>query len=147
MQRRPGSALSGRPRADTTPRRSREIVSHSSARLILAIALVVFGGYRALFLPGLLTGSSPLLFAGFLLQAVSGIAAGFAVERGAAWAPHALVVLGASIAATALVEGFLLEIVAALRALLEALLALAVCVALAAWIGRAPRSTRAEPVG
>ena len=121
-------------------------MSSPSTRLLIAIALAVFGGYRALFLPGLLSGTSPMLFTGFLLQAVFGIAAGVGVWRGAAWAPHVIVLLGASIAATALVEGFVLEIVAALRALLEAVLAIVVCLALAAVVGRggAPGRVQAE---
>lgn len=111
-------------------------MERSTARLIIAIALTVFGGYRALFLPGLLGGTSPMLATGFVLQAVFGIAAGFGVWRGAAWAPLAIVLLGASIAATALVEGYVLEIVAALRALLEAVVAILACLALAAYVGR-----------
>jgi hypothetical protein len=111
-------------------------MDRSTARLIIAIALTVFGGYRALFLPGLLNGSSPMLFTGFLLQAVFGIAAGFGVWRGAAWAPHVIALLGASIAATALIEGYVLEIVAALRALLEAVVAIIACLILAAHVRR-----------
>jgi hypothetical protein len=78
-----------------------------------------------------------MLFTGFLLQAVFGIAAGFGAWRGAGWAPHVIVLLAASIAATALVQGFVLEIVAALRALLEAVLAIVAGLALAAYVGRA----------
>ncbi len=111
-------------------------MQQSPARLALAIALAGFGIYRALYVPGLLTGTSSLLLIGFLLQAVFGIAAGVGVWRAAAWAPLVIVLLGASIAATALVEGFVLEIVAYLRALLEAVLAILVCLALAAYVRR-----------
>ena len=72
---------------------------------------------------------------GFLLQAVFGIVAGVGVWRTASWAPLVIVLLGASIAATALVEGFVLEIVAYLRALLEAVLAIVVCLLVAAYAG------------
>lgn len=116
-------------------------MDRSTARLIIAIALTVFGGYRALLLPGLLTGTSPMLATGFALQAIFGIAAGFGVWRGVAWAPLVIVLLGASIAATALVEGYVLEIIAALRALLEAVLSIVVCLMLAAYVGR-PGATR-----
>lgn len=119
-------------------------MNRATARLVISVILVVFGGYRALFLPGLLSGSSSMLFAGFLLQAVFGIAAGFGVWRGAAWAPHVIVLLGASIAATALVEGYVLEIVAALRALLEAVVAIIACLILAAHVRRSePAPARA----
>jgi hypothetical protein len=66
----------------------------------------------------------PLLLIGFLLQAVSGLAAGVGLWRGASWAPLAVVVLGVSAAGTVLIEAFVLGIVAYLRALLEAVVAI-----------------------
>ena len=110
-------------------------VNRSTALLAIAIALAGFGIYRALYVPGLLSGTSALLLIGFLLQAVFGIVAGVGVWRAASWAPLVIVLLGASIAATALVEGFVLGIVAALRALLEAVLAIVVCLLVAAYAG------------
>jgi hypothetical protein len=74
----------------------------------------------------------PLLLIGFVLQAVFGILAGIGVWRGARWASLVVLLLGASIAATALIEGFVLGIVAYLRALLEAGLAIAVALLIAA---------------
>ena len=58
----------------------------------------------------------PLLLSGFLRQAVFGILAGIGVWRGARSAPLVVVLLGASIAATALVEGFVSIAVALLIA-------------------------------
>ena len=59
-------------------------MNRSTALLLIAIALVVFGIYRALFIPGMLIGPPvPLLLTGFLLQAVFGIVAGVGVWRGA----------------------------------------------------------------
>ena len=76
----------------------------------------------------------PLLLIGFLLQAVFGILAGLGVWRGAHSAPLVVLLLGASIAATALVEGFVLWIVAYLYALLEAVAAIVMSLLIAAYV-------------
>ena len=111
-------------------------VNRSTGLLTIAIALAGYGIYRALYLPGLVAGpSAPLLVIGFLLQAVFGIVAGVGVWRGASWAPLVIVLLGASVAATSLVEGFVLGIVAYLRALLEAVVAILVGLVLARYVG------------
>ena len=103
--------------------------------LLIAVALVGYGLYRALFIPAMLVGPQvPLLLLGFLLQVMFGIVAGVGVWRGARWAAVAVVLLGASIAATALIEGFILGIVANLSALLEALVALVVTFLLGAYV-------------
>lgn len=103
--------------------------------LLIAVALAGYGTYRALFIPPMLVGRPALpLLIGFLLQAVFGIVAGVAVWRGAPWAPLAIVLLGASVAATALIEGFVLGIVAYLRALLEAVVAIVVTLLIAAYV-------------
>ena len=78
----------------------------------------------------------PLLPIGFVLQAVCALAAAFGVWRGQPWAAGALVLLGASIAATWLIEGFVLGIVAYLRALLVAVLAIVVALVIAAYVNR-----------
>ena len=111
-------------------------MNRSTALIAIAIALAGYGIYRALYLPGLFAGPpAPLLLIGFLLQAVLGVAAGVGVWRGAPWAPLAIVLLGASVAATSLVEGFVLGIVAYLRALLEAAVAILVGLVLASYVG------------
>lgn len=108
------------------------VASDRIATMLVAIALAGYGAYRALFIPALLVGPpAPILLIGFLLQAVLGIVAGVGVWRAAGRAPLAILLLGVSVAGTALVEGFVLGIVAYLRALLEALLGMVVAVLLA----------------
>ena len=122
-------------------------MNRSTALLLIAIALAVFGIYRALYVPGMLIGPPvPLLLIGFLLQAVFGIVAGVGVWRGATWAPVAIVLLGASVAATALFE-VLLGIIAYLRALLDAVVAILVTVLMAAYVGRAGSSRATSDPG
>ena len=115
-------------------------MNRSTALRLIAFTLAVFGIYRAVYVPGMLIGlHAPLLLVGFLLQAVFGIAAAVGVWRGATWAPLAIVLLGASVAATALVE-VLLGIIAYLRALLDAVVAIIVTLLMAAYVGRADSS-------
>jgi hypothetical protein len=109
-------------------------MNRDSSLLVIAAALIAFGVYRALYLPGMLTGAStPLLFACFLLQAVFGIAAGICVWRGAGPAPLLIVLLGSSIALTGLIE-IALGVVAWLYALLGAVVALVVALLLARYV-------------
>ena len=121
-------------------------MNRPTALLSSAIARAGYGVSRALFLPALVTGTSaPLLLIGFLLQAVLGVVAGVGVWRGAPWAPLVIVLLGASIAATALVEAFVLGIVAHLPALLEAVVAILVGLVVAAYVGGRLRASSTEP--
>ena len=95
-------------------------MNRSTALLLIAITLLGFGIYRALYLPGMLVDPQvPLLLIAFFLQAAFAIAAGIGVWRRASWATLAIGLLGASIVATALIE-LLLGVIAALRALLDA---------------------------
>ena len=104
--------------------------------IAIAVALVGLGVYRALYLPAMLAGSStPLLFVGFLLEAVFGIAAGVAVWRGSGRAPLLIVLLGASVALTGLIE-ILLGVEGWLIALLGAALAIAVAWLVAWYVAR-----------
>lgn len=123
---------------------------------MITVALSGYGLYRALYVPAMLVGQPvPLLVIGFLLQAVFGILAGIGVWRGARWVPLVVVVLGASIAATALIEGFVFGIVAYLRVLLEAVAAIAIALLIAVYVKRGlgapetpmkpPRPVRAAP--
>ena len=110
-------------------------VNRSTVLLLIAISLAGYGIYRALYLPGMLVGPPvPLLLVGFLLQAVLGVVAGVGVWRGAPWAPLAIVLLGASTAATALVEAFVLGVIAYLGALLEAVVAILASLLVAAYV-------------
>jgi hypothetical protein len=77
----------------------------------------------------------PLLLVAFFLQALFGIAAGVGVWRGASWAALAIGLLSASIVATAGIE-IVLGLVAYLRALLDAVVAVLVAILLIAYIRR-----------
>ena len=112
----------------------------STALLLIIVGLAGYGVYIAGYVPGLLIGPSvPLLLICFVLQAVSALAAAVGVWRGQPWAPSAVVLLGVSIAATALIEAFVLGIVAYLHALLVAVLAVVVALIIAAYISRQHR--------
>lgn len=79
---------------------------------------------------------SPLLLVAFALQALLAILAAAAVWRRQRRAAAALLLLGASIAATALVEAFVLGIIGWLHALLIAIAAIVVALLLGAYIDR-----------
>src|SRR5512140_2417692 len=109
----------------------------STALLLIAVALAGYGVYIAGYVLAMLVGQAvPLLLIGFVLQAVCALAAAVGVWRDESWAAAVVVRLGVSIAATWLVEGFVLGIVADLHALLVAVLALVVAVIIAAYINR-----------
>jgi len=104
--------------------------------MLIAFALAVFGIYRAVYLPGMLVGPlEPLLLVGFLLQAACGIVAAFGVWRGASWAPLVIILLGASIALTAVFE-VLIGMIAYLRALLDAVVGIIITLLMASYVGR-----------
>ena len=110
-------------------------MSRSGALRIVAVLLLGYGAYRALFIPAMLVGPpAPLLSICVILEARLGIVAGLGVGLGARWSPLLVILLGVSIAVTALVEGFVLGIVAYLRALLEAAVAIVVAVLIAGYV-------------
>ena len=105
--------------------------------LLIAIALGAYGVYHALYAIAMLPGpASLLLFLAFALQAVLAILAAVGVWRQQRWAAAALLLLGASIAATALVEAFVLGIIAWLYALLIAIAAIGIALLLGAYVNR-----------
>jgi len=109
----------------------------STALLLIAVALAGYGLYIAAYVPAMLLGQPvPLLLIGFVLQALCALAAAVGVWRGQPWAASVVVLLGVSIAATWLIEAFVLGIVAYLYALMIAVLAIAVAVVIAAYINR-----------
>ena len=113
----------------------------STALLLIAVALAGYGVYIAGYVPAMLIGQPvPLLLIGFVLQAVCALAAAVGVWRGQPWAAGVVVLLGVSIAATWLIEGFVLGIVAYLHALLVAVLAIVVALIIAAYVNRQPRT-------
>jgi hypothetical protein len=112
-------------------------MNRSTMLPLIAVALAVYGMYIARYVPGMLTGPSvPALLVGFILQAVCAFMAALGVWRGARWAAGAVVLLGVSMAATWLFEGFILGIVAYLRALLLASLAAVTAFIIAAYVRR-----------
>lgn len=112
-------------------------MNRSTTRLLIAIALAVYGVYAASYVPAMLVGPSvPGLLVGFVLQAACALAAAIGVWRGRRWAAGAVVLLGASIAGTWLFEAFVLGIVAYLRALLVAVIALVIALIIAAYVNR-----------
>ena len=116
---------------------SAEMNDRSTALLLIAVALAGYGLYIAGYVPAMLLGRPvPLLLIGFVLQAVCALAAAVGVWGGQPWAAGVVVLLGVSIAATWLIEGFVLGIVAYLHALLVAVLAIVVALVIAAYVNR-----------
>jgi hypothetical protein len=112
-------------------------VERRTALLLIAIALAAYGVYHALYaISMLLAPASPLLLVAFALQAVLAILAAVGVWRRQRWAATALLLLGASIAVTALVEAFVLGIIGWLYALLIAIGAIAIALLLGAYVNR-----------
>ncbi len=108
-----------------------------TALLLIAIALAAYGVYHALYAVAMLVGpESPLMLLAFALQAVLAILAAVGVWRQRRWAAASLLLLGASIAATALVEAFVLGIIAWLYALLIAIAAIVIALLLSAYVNR-----------
>jgi hypothetical protein len=109
----------------------------STALLLIALGLAGYGVYIARYVPGLLVGPPALLLLiGFVLQSVCAFAGAVGVWRRQRWAAFVVVLLGVSIAATWLIEAFVLGIVAYLHALMVAVLAIVVAVTLAAYVKR-----------
>ena len=108
-----------------------------TALLLIAIALVAYGVYHAFYaITMLFAPASPLLLLAFALQAALAILAAVGVWRRQRWAAAALLLLGASIAATALVEAFVFGIIAWLYALLIAIAAIGIAVLLGTYVKR-----------
>lgn len=112
-------------------------MERSLALLLIALVLGAYGVYHALYAIAMLPAPvSALLFLGFALQAVLAIVASVGVWRRQRWAAAALLLLGASIAATALVEAFVLGIIGWLHALLIAIGAIALAFLSGAYVER-----------
>jgi len=112
-------------------------VERHRALLLIAIVLAAYGVYHALHAIAMLPGPvSPLLLIAFALQAVLAILAAVGVWRQRRWAAAALLLLGASIAATVLVEAFVLGIIPWLYALLIAIAAILIALLLGAYVSR-----------
>lgn len=104
---------------------------------LIAVVLVAYGIYSASHVLAMLPGpTSALLLAGFILQAACALAAAVGVWRGARWAGNLVVLLGIVVAATWLVEAFVIGIVAYLHALLVAVFAIVTTVLIARYLDR-----------
>ena len=113
------------------------MTDRSTTLLLIAGALAGYGVYRAAFVPAMLVGQPvPLLVIGFVLQAGCALAAAVGVWFRQPWAAGVVMLLGVIIAATWLVEGFVLGIVAYLYAILVAVLAIVVAWIVAAYASR-----------
>ena len=125
-------------------------MDRATALLLIALTLAAYGVYRASFVFALLVAPGSLvLLVAFALEMVLAIAAAVGVWRRQPWAPTALVLLGAAIAATALLEGFVLGVIGWLYALLIALAAVVVALLIASYVrsGRLDLGLRNPPQG
>ena len=105
--------------------------------MLIGLGLLIYGVYTASFVPPLLVGPTvPLILLGFLVQAIAAIAAGVGVFRGSSWTPAVVIVLGIAIAATAVVEGFVLGLTSYDRAVAVAVAGLVVTFLVAAYVRR-----------
>ena len=112
-------------------------MERSTALLMLAIALAAYGVYHALYAIAMLpVPASLLLLIGFALKAAFAILAAIGVWRDRPWAATALLLLGASIAVTALIEAFVLGMIGWLVALLIAIAAIVIALLLGAYVSR-----------
>jgi hypothetical protein len=113
------------------------MLERSTILLLTSVALVVYGLYSAFYAIAMLPApASPLLLLAFVLQAIFAILAAVGVSRQRRWAGATLLLLGMTIAATALIEAFVLGIVAWLNALVTAAAAILIAVLLGAYINR-----------
>jgi len=110
-------------------------VNRDTSLVAIAIALVAWGVFRALYLPALLGDLSTPLFACYLMQTAFGIGGGIETWIGSARAPLWILLLGASIAVTGVIE-VAFGIVAWLYALIGAVAALVVAVLLSRYVAR-----------
>jgi hypothetical protein len=112
-------------------------VKRSTALLLIAVTLLAYGLYHAIYAIAMLPRpGTPILLVAFALQAVLAIVAAAGVWRQQRWAAAILLLLGATIAATALIEAFVLGIIAWLYAMLIAVAAILIAFLLATYVNR-----------
>jgi hypothetical protein len=118
-------------------------MSRSALTTVVVVALVVYGLYIGSYIPPMLVGSPPAsILIGFLLQTIAALAGAIGVWLHRSWAPAAIVILGAAIAATAIVEGYVLGLVGYNHALAVAVLGLVVTIAAAIYVKRSRGGAR-----
>jgi hypothetical protein len=112
-------------------------MNRNAVTTVVVVALVVYGVYIASYIPPLLVGSPPAsILACFLIQAVAAFAGAIGVWQHRSWAPAAVVILGAAIAVTEIIEGFVLGLISYNHALAVALLGLGLTILTALYINR-----------
>jgi len=123
-------------------------VNRNALTTLVVIALVVYGVYIASYLPPLFIGHPPAsVLAGFLIQAVAALVGAVGVWTHRSWAPAAIVVLGAAIAATEIIEGFVLGLISYNHAVAVAVLGLVVTILTAMYVGRSRIGGGARALG
>jgi hypothetical protein len=111
--------------------------------VLVVVGLVVYALYIGAYIPPMLVGTPPVLvLIGFLAQVVAALLGAAGTWWRQPWAPHAIVGLGVAIAATAIVEGFVLGLIALNHALAVAVLALAIAFVIAVYVSRSAASVR-----
>ena len=105
---------------------------------VIAVILVVYGLYIASYIPPLLAAAAPapVLLACFLVQACAAFVAAVGVWTTRVWGPGAVMLLGVVIAATEIMEAFVLGVIPFDHALLVAVVALALTAFVAVYIRR-----------
>src|SRR5258706_1626918 len=112
-------------------------MNRSLGVIVIAVLLAAYGFYGGSFVPAMLVvPAAPVLLVGYVLQTIAAFVAATGVWMKRPWATTALVVLGAFVSATWLVEGFALGIVAYFDALAVAVLAMVLCIVGAAYVGQ-----------
>ena len=107
---------------------------------VIVLGLAVYGIYIGLYIPPMLVGKPPMgILVGFLVQAVAALMGAVGVWARRSWAPLAIIVLGAAIAATALMEGFFLGIISYNHAVVVAVVGLVVTILAAGYVNRHER--------
>jgi hypothetical protein len=101
--------------------------------MVIAGALAAYGAWQSLYAIAMLPGpASALVLLASVMQAVLAILAAVGVWRQQPWAGATVLLLGATIATTALLEAFVLGIIAWLYALLVAVAAIVIALVLGA---------------
>jgi hypothetical protein len=112
-------------------------MSRNALTIVVVAALVVYGLYIGSYIPAMLVGSPPaIILIGFVVQTMAAIVGAAGVWWGRSWAPAVIVILGVAIAATAIVEGYVLGLIAYNHALAVAVLGLALTIGVAVYLSR-----------
>jgi hypothetical protein len=112
-------------------------VNRSATLLLLALLVGGFGIYAALNGIALLAGGgTPLLAVTLLAQGILGLTAAVGIARAESWASAVVLVLALLVAATALVEAFVLGILPWLYALFIAIAAIVLALVISAVLGQ-----------